>query len=389
MPSLASPLSEILDQEIESAGGALPFVRFMELALYHPEHGYYAAGRARIGKEGDFFTSISVGKIYGELLASVAFEIWDRMGCPDDFSLIEQGAHDGTLAEDILASIISKGGPFSDALRYVIVEPFPINRTRQEAKLQSLHTLQKISWVGSVEELPNFTGIHLSNELLDAFPVHSLRWDGIRWLQEYVVKTGPEKLVLGTQEFTDPELEREASFLPKSLPVGFRVEVNPGIRPWLRSLYERMDGGVVLTIDYGQAGEDRYAPHRADGTLVAYQAHQRFHDPLPEPGMRDITAQVDFTSLAAQARGLGFEILGYSDQHHFLVGAAEPWLRSLGDSLQGDLLESKQPDLRALQTLLNPGILGRQFKAIALSKNFKATPQLSCFLHQRPGVDVL
>ena len=389
MPSRPCPLSLFLAQEIDSAGGELPFVRFMETALYHPEHGYYAAGRARVGKEGDFFTSVSVGKIYGGLLASVVREVWDRMGCPSCFTLVEQGAHDGTLAGDILASIISEGGPFSEALRYVIVEPFAINRTRQQAMLQPVQSLQNISWVGSVEELPNFTGIHLSNELLDAFPVHSLQWDGVCWLQEFVVKNGQEDLILCTKQISDPELRRDVDFLPKTLPVGFRAEVNPGMRPWLRTLHERMERGVILTIDYGQVGEDRYAPHRADGTLVAYQAHQRFHDPLPEPGMRDITAQVDFTSLAAQARGLGFEILGYSDQHHFLVGAAEPWLRSLGDSLQGDLLESKQPDLRALQTLLNPGILGRQFKAIALSKNFKATPQLSCFLHQRPGVDVL
>ena len=150
-----------------------------------------------------------------------------------------------------------------------------------------------------------------------------------------------------------------------------------------------MERGVILTVDYGQAGEDRYAPHRADGTLLAYQSHQRFNDPLPEPGRRDITAQVDFTALAGHARDIGFELIGYSDQHHFLVGAAEPWLRSLGDSMHGAFSEEKQRDLRALQTLLNPGIMGRQFKAIALGKNFPSSPQLSCFKYQRPGIEVL
>jgi SAM-dependent MidA family methyltransferase len=164
--------------------------------------------------------------------------------------------------------------------------------------------------------------------------------------------------------------------------------VNSGLKPWLWALHDRMQQGVILTVDYGQSGEDRYAPHRADGTLLAYQSHERFDDPLGEPGLRDITAQVDFTALAIQARETGFEILGYSDQHHFLVSTAEPWLRSLGDSKHGAFTEEKQRDLRALQTLLHPGTMGRQFKAIAFGKNFGTIP-LSCFRHQRPGIEAL
>jgi SAM-dependent MidA family methyltransferase len=376
-------LHELIREEITESGGAIPFRRFMELALYHPEHGYYSSGRARVGKEGDFFTSVSVGAIYGRLLASVCREVWVHLDRPAEFTIVEQGANDGRMAADLLGAIDRDDKEFSQACRYVITEPFAVNEQKQRDRLKDFSS---ISWVGSLEELPKFTGIHLSNELLDAFPVDSLRWNGSTW-EEECVTSEMGNLAWTTRPITDPELAKEAVRLPTDLAEGFRVEVNRGIRPWLTTLHEKLSRGILLTVDYGQAGVDRYEPHRADGTLLAYQNHQRFDDPLPEPGLRDITAQVDFTELANQAREAGFEILGYSDQHHFLVGTAEPWLRSLGDLTTKS--DAARGDLRALQTLLNPGSMGRQFKAIALGKGFSAEPPLRCFKYQRPGVAAL
>ena len=376
----STALKILILQEIDQQQGLLSFHRFMELALYHPEHGYYTSGRARIGKEGDFFTSVSVGPIYGRLLASICREVWERIGSPNEFVIIEQGAHDGMLAADILEAIMAPNDAFSSALRYLIVEPFSINHAKQQAKLTSF---SQVSWISALDETPSFTGIHLSSELLDAFPIHSLRWNGTAWLEECVGRNGDE-LIWCTRPITDSEVIQAAEQLPKDLSPGFRVEVNLEVRHWLTCLYEKMERGIILTIDYGQAGEDRYAPHRADGTLLAYQSHKRFNDPLPVPGQRDITAQVDFTALAHEAKKVGFEILGYSDQHHFLIGAAEPWLRSLGDSAP-----QYQSDLRALQTLLNPSTMGMQFKAIALGKEFPKSPSLGSFKYQRPGVEVL
>ncbi len=378
--SESSALQLLLLNELETAGGAISFRRFMELALYHPEHGYYASGRARIGKEGDFFTSVSVGSIYGRLLASICREVWEVLGSPTEFTIVEQGANDGTLAADILGALIHTEDAFSKAVRYRIVEPLTINRERQQQKLSAF---PQFSWFGSLEELPLFTGIHLSNELLDAFPVHSIRWSGSAWEEECVGRNA-EELVRTTRPITESDLMKSVELLPTNLPPGFRAEVNTGLAPWLVSIYEKMDRGIILTIDYGQAGEDRYAPHRADGTVLAYQNHRRFTDPLQEPGQRDITAQVDFTVLASEARAAGFEILGYSDQHHFLVGASEAWLRSLGYSAI-----KHQKDLRALQSLLHPGTMGRQFKAIAFGKGFSSQTPLACFNYQRPGVEVL
>ena len=378
-----TPLLQVIHQEISDVGGVLPFRRFMELALYHPEYGYYGSGRARVGKEGDFFTSVSVGSIYGRLLTSICRDVWERLGKPTEFTIVEQGANDGSMASDILGALAEAGDSFNQAVRLIIAEPFPVNRDRQKQKLAGF---TNVTWVPSLEELPTFTGIHLSNELLDAFPVDSVRWNGTAWDEE-CVSYHDGSLVWTTRPIQDPELHAEATKLPNHLTKGFRIEINRGIQTWLSTLHAKLNRGIILTVDYGQAGEDRYAPHRADGTLLAFKKHERFNDPLGEPGLRDITAQVDFTALALSSREVGFEILGYSDQHHFLVGAAEPWLRSLGDFT--DQSDAARRDLGALQTLLNPGSMGIQFKAIALGKDFPTEPPLGCFKYARPGIGVL
>jgi SAM-dependent MidA family methyltransferase len=373
----ATALQELIRGEIVAAGGILPFRRFMEMALYHPEHGYYASGRARVGKAGDFTTSVSVGRIYGRLLASVGREVWERLGSPEAFTIVEQGANDGTMAADILGWISEEGGAFAEAVQYRITEPFAMNLARQQEKLSGF---RNVSWQEANEDLPDFTGLHLSNELLDAFPVDSLRWNGVEWEEEGVSLEG-ECLVWRTLPITEPDLLVRAAMLPVPPRAGWRFEINRGIAPWLSGIASRMQRGVILTVDYGQVGNDRFAPHRADGTLLAYRNQERFDNPLPEPGLRDITAQVDFTDLAEKALALGFTPIAYSDQQHFLMGAAEPWMRSLGDHAS-----EHRKDLLALNTLLTPSLMGSQFKALALGKDFPGDPPLACFKYQRPGI---
>jgi len=379
MDNLA-PLLPLIVEAIRRSGGMIPFRRFMELALYHPEHGYYASGRARVGKSGDFYTSVSVGSIYGRLLGSVCREVWERLGSPKEFTIVEQGANDGTMAADILGMIAWEGGAFADALRYRIVEPFAVNHARQQEKLSGFG---KITWHDSNEALPEFTGIHLSNELLDAFPVDSLRWNGSVWEEEGIAREG-ESLVWKTRPIAEPDLAEAAKRLPIPSRNGWRFEINRGISPWLSGIASRMKQGLILTVDYGQVGEDRFAPHRSEGTLLAYRNHERFDDPLAKPGLRDITAQVDFTDLAEKAVAIGLIPVAYSDQQHFLMGAAEPWMQSLGDHAP-----EHRKDLLAFKTLLTPSLMGSQFKVLALGKDFPKEPPLACFKYQRPGIGVL
>jgi SAM-dependent MidA family methyltransferase len=354
----------------------------MERALYDPNQGYYASGRVRIGKKGDFFTNVSIGKVYGKMVTLFTEELWERMGRPDRFSIVEQGADDGRLALDILEGAASSPD-FFKAIDYYIVEPFSLNRKRQEEKLKHQ---QQISWVERLEELPTFQGIHFSNELLDAFPVHLLLWNGEEWLEQRVVATEEGKHGWISTPIEQEELHAVAQQLPRNLESPFLWEVRLGIEPWLQAIGQRMRRGAILIADYGYAGEDRFAPYRAQGSIACYHNHRRYNNPLEEVGKRDISAHVDFTDLAQKALRNGFEILGYSDQHHFLVGAAEKWLQRFE---REPLTPTKQKELRSLQTLLHPEGMGRSFKLLLLGKGIPSAPPLGGFRYQRPGVGYL
>src|SRR5438874_380394 len=145
-----SELAEIIRAEIK-AYGPIPFTRFMELALYHPQHGYYGSGRASIGRRGDFFTNVSVGSLFGKLLAAQFAEIWEKLERPRDFTIVEQGAHDGVFAADVLRALRQSAGDCYAATSYVIVEPFSIWQEQQQQHLRNFS--DKISWLESIVQL--------------------------------------------------------------------------------------------------------------------------------------------------------------------------------------------------------------------------------------------
>src|SRR5215469_3795732 len=158
-------LIDFIRAEIKKRGPQ-SFAWFMQQALYHPEHGYYSSGRCAIGRHGDYFTNVSVGPLFGQLLAAQFAELWERLGRTKDFTLIEQGAHDGQFAHDVLDSVRQRVPEFFTALRYKIVEPFPFWRDRQRQTLKSFR--DKVEWPDAISP---FAGVHFSNELLDAMPV--------------------------------------------------------------------------------------------------------------------------------------------------------------------------------------------------------------------------
>jgi SAM-dependent MidA family methyltransferase len=261
-----------------------------------------------------------------------------------------------------------------EAVDYWIIEPFPALRRRQEQVLEALKT--KIRWVDDLDALPVFEGIHFSNELLDAFPFHLIRSNGDRW-EELCVAAQEDRLVFEARK-TGVALTHPVHALPQRV-AGTIAELRPAAGEWIHALARRMSHGFVLIIDYGFSRDDLLAPHRRDGTYRCHKAHRRDSRPLEEPGEKDISAHVDFTALAESALEAGFRIEGFTDQHHYLVGASQDLLSKL-NGLPDDLSQKR---LRALQTLLHPESMGRQFQYLALLKGVEAGPKLSGFRFAR------
>lgn len=371
--SVRSPsLSDIIGEQIRR-DGPISFARFVELALYEPEAGYYASGAARVGRAGDFYTSVSVGSAFGKALGCHFENVWEALGKPAEFVVVEQGANDARLAYDVLTQVEE---PFRSALRYRIVEPVPALRAAQEVRLAECR--DQVEWVTSLGELPPFRGIHFSNELIDALPFHILRSTGSGW-EELKVALEGEDLVFAPAPL-DEEMTREAARLP-ARPEGYLCEVRPQARQWLREVSDRLETGWVLVIDYGRSREELLAPHREKGSLACYQSHKRDEAPLVDVGQKDITADVNFSDLAEEGIRLGLTVDGFTDQHHFLVGAMEKLLRS--DS--GAAPDRDQARfLSQLKSLLHPETMGTQFRYLSLRKNIPESVCLNGFRFQRP-----
>lgn len=350
--------------------GPMSFDRFMERSLYDPEAGYYASGRSAIGKDGDFFTNVSIGPVYGEILAGQFVEMWQVLGCPDDFTLVEQGAADGQLARDILDALSSTQ---LAGVSLAIIEPSEVLRKKQAEKLCGFN----VSWFGDAGALPEICGIHYSNELFDAFPVHVIRSTGDGWMELYV------DFQNGVFFWQEREVEGELADAIKTFPSrekGFTTEVCLSQHAVLEILAKKVVRGFLFAVDYGMTQEDLLAPHRTAGTLSCYRNHRREDNPLADPGEKDITSHVNYSLLARHAVEAGWQFRSFTDQHHFLVGAATSMLLAM-DGKVPDAGNRKK--LRSLQTLLHPENMGRKFQAILFSKGVP-DGNLSGFRYAKP-----
>jgi SAM-dependent MidA family methyltransferase len=384
-------LVDLIRDRIE-AHGPVSFAWFMEQALYHPTGGYYSSGHALIGRKGDYFTNVSVGPLFGKLLAAQLTEMWEQMAKPDNFVIVEQGAHSGQLAQDVLAALRTSWPEFFKAVRCCIIEPFPVFKEQQERALAEFK--RKASWVSSIEALEPFTGVHLSNELLDAMPVHliCLRKDSpvakppgpAIWCEQGVGLEQGE-FVFVPQPIADGALEnhlaRIAEFLPRlddtdpESASAYQMEVNLEALGWTDQISTKLKRGFVLTVDYGFARSEFYAPHRTAGTLQCRAGHHRIASPFTEIGRSDITAHVEWTSIVERAHERKLLLAGFADQHHFLTGIISHWPQ-LADPADAR-------SRRALQTLLHPEMLGRAFQVLALAKNVDPQRPLAGFKFAR------
>ncbi len=347
----------------------------MDLALYDPDLGYYASGRAKIGRQGDFYTNVSVGSLFGRLLAGQFREMWHRLGKPSPLRIIEQGAHDGRFAADVLTTLLP-----DLPLNYTIVEPSPILRDQQKITLAPF--LDAVQWVEDLEAIAPCDGIHFSNELIDAMPFHIMQSSQGTW-QELRVDNQRGEFVFQPAK-TGPDLRSEEQNLP-TRPDGTLIELRPGVRSWTDALSRILQTGYILVVDYGFPRQELHASHRREGTFSCYQNHRRDAEPLLAPGEKDITAHVDFSALAEAAMENGFQIEGFTDQHHFLVGAAN----SLLQSLEGPPTRASQKTLRTLRSLLHPENLGTRFHYLALTKGIPMGEPLAGFRHGRDPESIL
>jgi SAM-dependent MidA family methyltransferase len=356
-------LSDLIRSEIQR-NGPIPFKRFMELALYEPEHGYYAGGRAAIGRGGDYFTNVSVGPLFGRLLCRQFAQMWEKLGSPTAFTIVEQAANNGDFAHDVLSAAARLHPAFFDALQYTILEPIPRLAAQQRERLAEFAL--KTSWCAALEDLPPFTGVHFSNELLDAFPVHLLVYRNGQWRERYVGLGDGDTFQWNEGPFSTASLEAYLPHLPAV--EGYETEINLDAQTWLKSVASRLARGYVLAIDYGFSRRDFFHPERIRGTLTCYRQHQRSTDPLHAVGEQDITSHVEFTTLAEIAENAGFSVAGFTDQHHFMAGLAK---YAFPDETAMPT-PARQREIRALATLMHPTTMGRSFQYFTLAKDAPA-----------------
>lgn len=306
-----APLLAALRGRIEREGG-ISFRDFMEAALYHPQYGYYRTGAAMTGRGGDYVTSPEVHPVFGALVAKQIREFWDIMSRPSPFEVVEQGAGRGLLARDILRRA-SDDGAFSAALRYRVVEPSPLLRDEQRRTIGSAGAVE---WL---DELPDgIEGCVLSNELLDAFPVHRVVRRGDALLEVFVGHDG-RRFVDDLRPLENPVIAGYFGALALLPGDGCYAEVNLEAPRWIADTASALRRGYVLTFDYGYEAGDLYAPWRRDGTLLCCYRQSASSDPYQRIGRQDITSSIDLTTLRRAGEEAGLRTLALTEQSAFLV----------------------------------------------------------------------
>ena len=377
---MSSPLTLLLLQRIRD-NGPLTVAEFVEAALYHETLGYYARAGQRSGREGDFFTSVDLGPLFGELLASqfaemhealsgVAASGWSGADAPR-FDLVEAAAGNGRLARDVMDAAERHSPEFYRAVRLHLVERSPHARAAQTAVLGP-HASVLASSSADVPE--TVAGVIYANELLDAMPPHlvAMRERGLR---EVYVDVEGGRLVTRDGPLSSPRIAEYLGAVGARLEPGWFAEVNLAASDWIRRAGQRLERGYLVIIDYGHDAATLYSASHATGTLTTYRGHaaeRREEGPgwLLEPGDRDITSHVNLSGIALAGRDAGLRLLGVVDQAHFLLGLGLAERLADDDSMSPRALARRL----ALKTLVMPGGLGSTLKVLAFAKSVDGPP---------------
>jgi len=356
MKNFSNELIKIICDRVKDLG-PITFKDFMEMALYHEKYGYYSGSYVPIGKKGDFITSPHTHSLYGALLARQIEEFWNILENRKAFTILEMGAGAGYLAKDIMSYLSNR--EIFKSINYIIVEHRAETASYQQDFLRPF--IDKISWVSRLSDLDSVTGCIISNELLDAFPVHLIQKEASDFKEIYLDfrEDGRHTEVFGN--LSNPKLIEYAKALPLEIPEGYRTEVNLGIKTWISELANIMYKGFVVTIDYGHTRKEYFHPARNRGTLLAYMNHRVNEDLYERPGEQDLTAHVNFSNLHEWGQDVGFFTLGYAPQWAFLAGLdfEETFME-----LSGGKFDPFSPELAAVKMLLLPQGMGESHKVL-------------------------
>jgi SAM-dependent MidA family methyltransferase len=316
----ATPLAAVIRAELASRG-PMPFARFMELALGHPEHGYYSRPDLAWGARGDYETSPEVHPIFGYLWARQLLECWERLGRPRPFHIVEPGAGSGAFAASLLTWLRERAPDCYAVTEPALLDGHPRRLDQQRATLEAHgHRASHALLADWLAERSPLTGVLISNELFDTLPVHLVERRGGALREWHVVAAPGGELTLELREPSTPALAARFDALELQPGDDCRAEVSFAAPGLMSALAARVERGYLITVDYGYEAATLYAPWRRMGTLMAFRDHSPQPDPLALPGLTDLTAHVDFTTLAAAAGARGFESAPTVSQAEALIG---------------------------------------------------------------------
>jgi SAM-dependent MidA family methyltransferase len=361
-------LRQLLQEQVIASGGAIPFSRFMELALYAPGLGYYSAGAHKFGMGGDFVTAPELGPLFAATVADSLAPVLQQIG--PEAVLVELGGGSGAFAEVALKRLLGL-----DALpsRYALLEPSADLRQRQRERLQKrLPPLlfELVEWLdGPIAH--EWNGVLFANEVIDALPTPRFTLRDGEVFEEHVALDGEGRFVRRDRP-ADALLSAAVRHVERGLEApfadGYRSELLVQLPYWLQAVAGGLRQGAMLFVDYGYARGEYYQPQRSDGTLRAFRSHHVGDDPYAHPGLQDLTASVDFTALAEAGTGAGFDFAGYCSQANFLIGNGLMQRLAEAEDRAKDAAAKLRLRQEAKQLTL-PEAMGERFQAMGFSRD--------------------
>lgn len=359
-----TPLTEWIRNKLQSCPDQrVTFAQFMEWALYHPTLGYYRRQATKIGKEGDFYTSAHVHAVFGETLALALCNLSEAFD-GRAWNIVEFGGGDGKLAEAILSTITHESAN-NTLSAYYIVETSPYQRQLAQSRLEND---ARVKWIDGLDkEMTSKPFVVISNELIDALPVHRLRYIDGEWQEIYVTWDRREETFAEMScACSSPEMTQYVREEDPPERDGQTIEVNCAARKWLEQVSAMMEQGYVLTIDYGYNKEQLWSAERHGGTLMCYARHRAHTNPYIRVGEQDITTHVNFSSLQRWGEQYGMSTLKFTTQGAFLI--QQGILAQLRQHQDPDPFSKVAKRNRAIRQLVAPGGMGETFKILLQGK---------------------